>query len=146
MGQTIYAVDTTAENYQWYNCTTNQIIPDENGFSFTPIVSGEYALIVANGSCVDTSTCVNMLIVNVDGLKNSQYYKIYPNPSKGNYFIDINNVTSASIKVYDCLGRLLFNEHNVTNYKLDLNGYSNGIYVVEIDLDGLTFREKLLKH
>ncbi len=145
IGQTIYAIDTTTKNYQWYNCTTNQIIPNENGSSFTPTVSGEYALIVANGNCIDTSTCVNMLIVNVEGLKNSQYYKIYPNPSKGNYFIDINNVTSASIKVYDYLGRLLFNEHNVTNYKLDLNGYSNGIYVVELELDGLTYREKLLK-
>src|SRR5690554_1744819 len=52
----------TGLNYQWIDCSDNSIIVGETGVSYTATVSGSYAVIITDGTCVDTSTCVTVNI------------------------------------------------------------------------------------
>lgn len=48
----------TGTTYQWFNCNSNIAINGANGQTFSPSQSGNYAVIVSNGLCSDTSNCL----------------------------------------------------------------------------------------
>jgi len=64
-GITITA-NETGSMYQWINCTGNTPIAGATNQSFTPTQTGNYAVIVNNGSCSDTSACVNVVVCNLN--------------------------------------------------------------------------------
>ena len=75
--------------------------------------------------------------------------KIYPNPTKGNLYIEIENLqesASCAIKVYDLSGRFVFGSDNIKNSEtIDLSGQSNGTYIMKIFV-GVGSREwKIIK-
>src|SRR5690554_3572866 len=80
----------TGLNYQWIDCSDNSIIVGETGVSYTATVSGSYAVIITDGTCVDTSTCVT---VNISSLNDNDFagVKIYPNPVK-----EVLNITNEN--------------------------------------------------
>jgi hypothetical protein len=47
-------------SYQWYNCQSKAIIPGANSNTYTPVQNGNYALIINNATCIDTSVCVTI--------------------------------------------------------------------------------------
>jgi hypothetical protein len=54
-------------SYQWLDCDNNDApIATETGQSFTPSTSGNYAVEITDGACIDTSNCVNVQVCNVD--------------------------------------------------------------------------------
>ncbi len=143
--QSIYAADTTSENYSWYNCDTKQLIPNENGFSFTPTETGNYALIASTGSCIDTSECINVLIVNVEETKTNPSFSIYPNPSGGIYTIKFDPTSLVDLKVFDCLGRLIFTKSNSSDRKIDLSNFEDGVYILELKSNDELYKIRLIK-
>ena len=82
--------------YQWINCDANGVVIDgENNQSYSPTVSGNYAVIVYDPSACnlqDTSTC-KYVDVNVTSVSDSQTatLSVYPNPAS-----DVVNVTLPS--------------------------------------------------
>jgi len=46
-------------SYQWVDCSTNLPIPSEVNQSFSPTISGSYAVEVTVGSCTELSACVD---------------------------------------------------------------------------------------
>lgn len=77
--------------------------------------------------------------------------KVYPNPSTGNFVIDIREakLNSMTLKVYDVNGRMIYaqdvKELTSEVYKLDLDA-QNGIYLLEISdgTKGVQYRQKLI--
>lgn len=63
-GTTISANEAGAA-YQWINCSGNTPVAGATNQSFTPTQTGNYAVIVNNGSCSDTSNCVNVVVCNL---------------------------------------------------------------------------------
>jgi hypothetical protein len=56
--------------------------------------------------------------------------KVYPNPTRGIVYIETLNSSIPDIKVYDLLGKKLFqNQGNV----VDLSAYAKGAYLLQID-------------
>lgn len=72
---------------------------------------------------------------------------IYPNPSKEQFFIN-NNVTSGyiSFKFYTVTGQLVhtLNVLPKTNTKLDVTGWTPGIYIVKANNNGINIARKLI--
>ena len=63
MGNTITA-SMAGATYQWIDCNNGSMpIMGETSQAFTATMSGDYAVIVTNGPCVDTSACVNIAFV-----------------------------------------------------------------------------------
>ena len=104
--------------YQWLDCdNAYATIPGEVNQFFTPAVTGNYAVEVTQGSCVDTSACMLVDFTEIGQLE-LENLSVYPNPSTGEFTIEIDSKIE-SIEVYDMLGRVMDMSINLTDGTVD---------------------------
>lgn len=78
--------------------------------------------------------------------------KVFPNPSSGQFYVNINFESSFSnvqIKVLDIFGKQIITESagansNTFSQDIDLSNYANGIYIVNVWVDNEQFTKKVL--
>lgn len=111
--------------YQWLDCNDGySIINGETEQSFTTSNNGNYAVIVTENNCTDTSQC---LTVSNVGLPKSQYgekISVFPNPTSGFINIDLGVYTeSVSVVITNSLGQevLRMNKVNTQEISFDFN-------------------------
>ncbi|MDX1653338.1 MAG: T9SS type A sorting domain-containing protein, partial [Brumimicrobium sp.] len=123
---------TGTGTYQWIDCNTGNPIIGETGAMFSPVADGDYAVIVTDGNCSDTSNCVNYSTVGLnDYLTN--HFSVYPNPTNGKVTIKSNNTMLHSVVVRDASGRKIFEATmNATETGIDLTSMEDGVYFVTI--------------
>jgi hypothetical protein len=146
-GITISAVQTGA-TYQWVTCPT---FANASGTStnqnYTPSANGQYAVIVNNSGCVDTSTCTTISTVGIEQNEGLGNLVVYPNPTDGNFTIDLGEShDQVLIQITNSLGQLVqnsvYNEVQLIDIQLDSE---SGIYFVEITTtEGLRSKVKLV--
>ena len=85
-----------------------------------------------------------VISANMDENKGKMYFA--PNPAKDHLTITINDNNSASIRLFDLLGRLVLSKSisDVTT-DLDISTIKAGHYILEIASNGQVFREPLIK-
>lgn len=142
---TLELATTAGYQYQWINCTTNQIIPNETSAVFTASENGSYAVIVTNAAnCTDTSACftVDQLGMNEHSLSG---ITLYPNPTTGQLFIE--GITGdASVEVYDLNGKLLLTEKNMSpEGSLSLEALSGKVFMIKILENGRSMQQRVVK-
>ncbi len=129
-GNTVTANESGA-TYRWLDCDNgNAVINGETSQSFTATVTGNYAVEITVGNCVDTSACENVTVVAVDELSKTNV-SVYPNPTNGVF----NVITSeqVNITIYNMLGEIvLTNVLNGGTHVLSLNSHPKGVYFVNI--------------
>lgn len=86
----------------------------------------------------DFVQAMEMLPLHVDTfVQQNEIIAVFPNPSKGNVRIQMNEGYQAEIKVYDLMGRHLtsyhFNGLNHTSIEQFLNTLDNGVYFIKAD-------------
>jgi hypothetical protein len=72
---------------------------------------------------------------------------VYPNPSSDIFNIYLNNIPKYDIILSDITGKILFEDKNtngVTNYTLNLDRFSNGIYFLKVLTKNKFFTKKLI--
>jgi hypothetical protein len=72
---------------------------------------------------------------------------VYPNPSSDIFNINLNNIPKYDIILSDITGKILFEDKNtngVTNYTLNLDRFSNGIYFLKVLTKNKFFTKKLI--
>jgi hypothetical protein len=136
-------VNLTAEpgySYQWVDCDSIYAdIPGETNQSFTPTVSGNYAVVVDNSGCVDTSNCFLFPVSTIYVEGGSEDISIYPNPSSGKFYFEFGNPYFAEqIVIFDATGRLIYlvNVNNKTRVDIDISTNSAGVYFCKIEGNG----------
>lgn len=136
-------------SYQWVNCDRDYApIPNATSDSYTAPQNGNYAVIVSNNGCVDTSDCKIIYSVGIDESIVDNGISIYPNPTRDNFTIAFSKIVSgANITLYDVSGKIITRktviDQDYVNLRLD--GVS-GIYIVEIQTrDGLLIRKRISK-
>ncbi|MBI3519156.1 MAG: T9SS type A sorting domain-containing protein [Bacteroidetes bacterium] len=144
-GLTITANENSA-TYQWIDCdNANQPISGETNQSFTASSNGNYAVIVTQNSCSDTSACVNISTVGLKENTTINSVSIYPNPSNGTYNIS-GLAENSKIVVYDAVGRIVYStitkEFNETISILDA---PNGVYMIQINSIKGVITKKVIK-
>lgn len=95
--------------YQWLDCNSamSPILGEVNQ-SFTPIVNGVYAVVVSKSNCKDTSSCYLISTIGIIRESTSQSIRLFPNPSAGDYTIDLGRVCKdVFISVFDSKGSLI---------------------------------------
>jgi hypothetical protein len=97
-------------------------------------------LITTNGSCKDTAN-MSVMVYNGIGITENISkinYSIYPNPTKGNIYIDFKNINynNVQINIYDITGKLLQEElYTNTNFiTINPENFNNGLYLIEMIL------------
>ena len=139
-GTTITA-NATGTNYQWIDCdNNNQNITGETSQSFTATSNGNYACIIDNGSCADTTDCIN---INTVGLTENKldFVKIYPNPTDGQLFIQ-SDQHIQSILIQDIFGQIL---HQTTKTYIDVRDLPSGMFLISIKTDQGTITKRFVK-
>ncbi len=130
--------DESGATYQWLNCLDWAPIAGETNQSFTASTNGDYAVIINNNGCIDTSTCYT--VTGTTGIIENDFgneLHLYPNPTDGNFSIDLADSYSAvTITISDLNGKLLqskiFNESQLLNLNLTEPA---GIYLLRIESD-----------
>ena len=134
-GSTLMAIQSGAV-YQWLDCEDNlSQISGATNQTFAAQVNGSYALLISLGDCVDTSDCVNIKNVGINGLTNENTVLIYPNPNNGFFQIQSDELIQ-SIRVFNSLGQTVYanSYHSQSTKQIDLSvSLAAGLYLVEID-------------
>lgn len=144
IGTSVSASTITANlsgaNYKWINCSDNSIITGETAQSFTAITNGNYAVIITNGTCTDTSACVEINSLSIKEDK-SNYFSMYPNPTTG--LIKINTTEEINlIEIFSITGQKVacFKE---TEFSIET--LNSGIYTIRIQYAKGILMKKIIK-
>lgn len=147
VGTTITANNTSA-TYQWLDCDNNNaVIAGETGSSFTATANGNYAVELTENGCVDTSACVAVTSVSTVEHNFADNLQVYPNPTSGNFSIDLGAVyESVVVTITDVSGRLIDSRTITQTQLLHLNiDEPAGVYIVAIQAGDRKAMIRLLK-
>jgi hypothetical protein len=137
--------NATLVSYQWLDCSTNSPIMGETNPTFTPTEIGDYAVVVSDGTCADTSDCVSVTSVGInDRFLSNNLYPLYPNPSTNE--VRISNFKSSidNVSILDLTGKIIMTI-KPTSELLDLSQLNTGIYIVKIHEGNEIMVQKLIK-
>jgi len=143
---TVYS-GTDYTHIRWSNCVcSNEIhyyLTEDGGHSWaggvaTPTGDPVSTAINANDLMwfffqQHTLNCTTTEIVNFDN--NKKTYKIYPNPFTSQTTIQLNdNVTKATLTVYNVVGQIIKTIHNITDktIMLDRGNLNPGVYFIRL--------------
>ncbi|TAE79356.1 MAG: T9SS C-terminal target domain-containing protein [Bacteroidetes bacterium] len=125
----------TGATYQWLDCNTNySVIQGANTRSFTPTNTGDYAVKITNNLCVDTSSCVNVVVTGLASFSLNEV-KIYPNPVQDMLVIDfVNQVKSVQLSIFSIEGKLVYDNTLFDNNEvvIDATSWKEGVYIARI--------------
>jgi hypothetical protein len=145
-GVTLFA-NAAGASYQWINCNGNTPISGAINQSFTVTANGNYAVIVTNTVCSDTSACYSFTTVGILGYNTSPSISFYPNPSTGKFTINSDMGKITGIEIYNVLGEKIYsilNSRQKISNEMDLSDFSKGIYFVLINDNGYVYKEKIV--
>lgn len=123
--------------YQWF-MEGNLFSEDQN---LTDLEAGEYVLFVTDPSdCMSSDTVVVDMNVGIFENNDEQQIALYPNPTTGEFQLDIqlSIEKSVSVSVFDVTGKTVFTQKEQPilkeNLSIDLNGFSDGVYLVRVQV------------
>jgi len=135
------ACSSNADSYSWYldgnktNFNTKFIKVLENG---------NYSVIVTKNGCNSKeSVPFQLTTLGVEDVTNMTGFTIYPNPSSD--FISLPGY-SGEIKIYDIIGREIWNGNIDLNEKLDVSNFQAGLYMVKLSNINSIYVIKLIKN
>lgn len=127
-------------SYQWVTCPSFSAVSGATSSIFAPSTDGDYALIIKNGTCVDTSICMNISgtgIGEINGVDRD--ILLLPNPAINQTTLSFRKVVhQISIEVISLTGHVVFSNENFDGQSLniDLQNLSSGMYLVKIRQEG----------
>jgi hypothetical protein len=136
-GVTISSNNASA-SYQWLDCNNGYaVVSGETSQFFTPFVNGSYAVQLMENGCMDTSACVSITTIGIIENNFGHELIIYPNPTEGNFTIDLGAVyESTEVAIKDVNNKLIFSKVIYNSQVLDLSiDEPSGIYLLSLTAD-----------
>ena len=121
IGNTLTA-NATGYNYQWIDCDNgNAPIPGETNQSFTPAITGNYAVIISNALCPETSACYMVTILGVPDTSFRKNLIAYPNPVKKSVTVELGFVhNNVNVSIYNLLGQVVAKQDFKNTNKIEM--------------------------
>lgn len=146
-GDVLTADELVGLTYQWVECPAMTVLPGQIGPSFTATSNGDYAVIVSDGTCTDTSACFSVTTVGTFENELMKNVTVFPNPTSGDFSIDLGEELSAvAIQITDLTGKVIltktYEDSQVIN--VDLAG-PTGVYLLMIESENKQGVLRLLK-
>jgi sugar lactone lactonase YvrE len=116
-----------------------------NGIAFSE--DGE-TMYVTDFNSKNLRVISGLVLGNQDFLEKTNSIYLLPNPAEETFEIRFSNesVLNTEVKIYDNLGKLVFEEMNYQISKqIDISKLQKGIYIVEIRTENEIFSKKLVK-
>lgn len=138
--------NATSATYQWINCTSNQPVSGAINQSFVPTINGEFAVIVTQNACSDTSECYSF---SAAGINQSMFglMSVFPNPTQNAFQISFPIwLSEAKIDIYDFTGKKIYNKLISGNELFVVFGEElpKGIYFIEARTSNQLFVGKVV--
>lgn len=136
-GATLTSNNTLA-TYQWIDCDNdNDEVTGATSQSFTPSTDGNYAVVVTENGCTDTSNCVNVSTVSIDVLNGNLQYSVYPNPTKDKVNIEFTNKQkNIMLLIYNTSGQKVFQKTYKQRELVKVNlPRERGLYTMELQTE-----------
>ncbi len=96
-----------------------------------------------NNLYIDNINIANTLSV---GEQEDNKVVVYPNPTTGKVFVDMNTSGALTINTTDMLGRLVKTDNFSTansRIEIDLSAQPNGTYFIEVTTNETTYKQKV---
>ncbi len=145
---TLYSTATGATAYQWLHCE-NGLIPmnGETSQYLYPSMNGNYAVIVTENGCVDTSSCFPIVTIGLIENDFGNTINVRPNPSSGKMIVSFNEEHSTvDLIIRNIEGKLI--SHSVFNKtnEIEFFIYGNpGFYILELTVNEKKSRTRIMK-
>ncbi len=134
--------------YQWLDCNNgNSFIVGETSQNYIATANGNYAVIITENSCTDTSACINMTVTGISNFSNDFNINVYPNPSNDLVNIIIGNpIPLVEVEVLDVSGKLI-NKTLLKNGNgvVDLSKEPYGLYLIKIIIGNQIITKKIIR-
>jgi hypothetical protein len=125
----LWVAYTFPATYQWLNCTDNSPVAGAVNASFQPSATGDFAVVVNNGICSDTSVCFPFNVLGTNELSDNQFeIKVYPNPTTK--LMNIHLTSPASIHIFSSDGKWIATLSDAKFYTYNVETLENGIYFI----------------
>lgn len=123
--------EITGATYQWVTCPQMAAILNDTNQTFIAENNGDYALIISDGNCTDTSSCFTVSTVGYLDNSTREELRIYPNPSNTGLIQTNTDLNHSNIKVFSIEGKQI----NFTKTKnvIDISNNEKGVYLISID-------------
>jgi uncharacterized repeat protein (TIGR03803 family) len=133
--QSVLFANASEATYQWIDCDKdNTLLEGETHQSYAATADGNYAVIVSQNGCIDTSVCFAVSITGLIVNTFKHNLTLYPNPTEGSFTIDLgSNYSKAEITITQMDGRIISEDKIINGRYKDLQiSASPGIYMVII--------------
>jgi hypothetical protein len=133
----LLSASESGATYQWLNCPAMTTISGANSQLYTATANGDYAVIVSNNGCLDTSSCYTVTGVGIVENSFGEKLLLYPNPTNGNFSIDLGQSYNATtVTITDLHGKQIQSKRYGKSQLLKLQlEEPAGIYFVIINSD-----------
>lgn len=125
--------------FHWLDCSSGLPIPGATNQYYTTFVTGQFAVIVTQNGCVDTSACYNVTTIGIEEQR-MPAARLWPQPVADVLSIELSApVSNAAIRIADLTGRVI---HRRTMPQLfrasfDMGDLPGGLYFLEIEAQGM---------
>lgn len=129
--------ELSGAGYQWVNCSNYSPINGATGQSFSPSAAGDYAVIITDGACIDTSACIAFeSSASGDPL---QTVSLYPNPASGAFFLTFPcPVEDMTVTIFNTAAQVMSRrKYELTSVIRTELILQSGTYIIQLtDRDG----------
>ncbi len=135
----------TGVSYQWINCKDKTPIVGATNQKFTSNVDGEFAVIITQNGCSDTSDCFSIKTTGINDATPGNL-RLYPNPVTSSLVIEGEDIKEIMVK--DISGREVYVFRGKVSGKSALiltETWTDGIYLVQIVAGSESVVHKVLK-
>jgi hypothetical protein len=122
---------SSASGNQWF--FNGQAIVGATNQFYTATQTGFYTVRVTQNGCQALSNLLNHIVSATHDLDNGWSVHVFPNPTDGQLWIQLNGVDKATIQVWNAIGQVVARQdatQSLTSF--DLNPLPNGVYHLHV--------------
>ena len=133
--------------FQWVDCNGFTTLAGETDSAFTAATVGNYAVVITQNGCIDTTDCFNITGVGISDQNFEKNIRIIPNPSSGKFILECDlRLTNVKVEITDIVGRMvykvIFDQPESVNIELN---HPSGVYFLTVETANSKSTWKLIK-
>ena len=135
-------------NYQWIDCDNNDSpIPGETNQSFTATTNGNFAVVISDGACSDTSSCYSVEGLSSNSQIHSNTFRVYPNPTNSEFSVEFDQTQqNVEITIFSLDGKQVSKHYyQEINKHMSTLSCPSGIYTLQIKINDKIQHLKIFK-
>jgi len=128
---------TIVDNEKLTTCHVQSVCDHLAGNGSTEIYSNK-------DGCNSEAEVENACLVGLQNISDNPKFSVYPNPAVDKIFISVNEgVVVSELSIYDNLGRKVLHQLNTVE-SLDISNFGSGLFTIELIIDGISHKSKLI--